>query len=94
MLQGIGDEREYRKTESALAGLIFLPMNRSTFLLAAETYRNLRSRGITIRNSVDCMIAAVCMENRAQLLHNDRDFDYIANASDILVISIQDGDLG
>jgi len=94
VLQGIRDEKEYSRTESALAGLIFLPMNRSTFLLAAETYRTLRSRGITIRNSVDCMIAAVCIENKTQLLHNDRDFDYIANASDLLVISILTGDRG
>ncbi|NTW37861.1 MAG: PIN domain nuclease [Syntrophobacteraceae bacterium] len=94
VLQGIRDEKEYSRTESALAGLIFLPMNRSTFLLAAETYRTLRSRGITIRNSVDCMIAAVCIENKAQLLHNDRDFDYIANTSDLLVISILTGDRG
>jgi predicted nucleic acid-binding protein len=40
------------------------------------------------------MIAAVCIENKAQLLHNDRDFDHIANTSDLLVISILTGDRG
>jgi predicted nucleic acid-binding protein len=79
VLQGIRDDEQYKQTESVLSSLIYLPMDRSTFLLAANIYRTLRSRGITIRNSVDCMIAAVCIEHKADLLHNDRDFDYIAD---------------
>jgi len=79
VLQGIRDDRQYKQTESLLSNLIYLPMDRSTFLLAANMYRTLRSRGITIRNSVDCMIAAVCIEHEANLLHNDRDFDHIAD---------------
>jgi len=79
VLQGIRDDRQYKQTESLLSNLIYLPMDRSTFLLAANIYRTLRSRGITIRNSVDCMIAAVCIEHEANLLHNDRDFDHIAD---------------
>ena len=42
---------------------------------AAENYRRLRSRGITIRGTIDVIIATWCIENRAALLHNDRDFD-------------------
>jgi len=79
VLQGIRDDRQYKQTESLLSNLIYLPMDRSTFLLAADMYRTLRSRGITIRNSVDCIIAAVCIEHEANLLHNDRDFDHIAD---------------
>jgi predicted nucleic acid-binding protein len=79
ILQGIRDDKQYKQTESVLSNLIYLPMERSTFLLAANIYRGLRSRGITIRNSVDCMIAAVCIEHKAYLLHNDRDFDSIAD---------------
>jgi len=47
-------------------------MRRRTFLAAADMYRSLRRRGITIRNSVDCMIAAVAIEHDLPLLHNDR----------------------
>lgn len=79
VLQGIRDDKQYKQTEAVLSNLIYLPMDQSTFLLAANVYRTLRSRGITIRNSVDCMIAAVCIEHKAELLHNDRDFDYIAD---------------
>jgi predicted nucleic acid-binding protein len=46
----------------------------SVFWVAAEIYRTLRRKGITIRNSVDCMIASVAIENDIILLHNDRDF--------------------
>jgi predicted nucleic acid-binding protein len=54
--------------------MIFLPMTYSVFLGAAKIYRTLRRKGITIRNSVDCMIASVAIENDILLLHNDRDF--------------------
>ncbi len=52
-------------------------MHRGTFLAAADIYRSLRRKGITVRKSVDCMIAAVAIEFDLPLLHNDRDFDPI-----------------
>ncbi len=86
VLQGIRDNRQYNKTKTILSNLIFLPMNRNTFLSAATIYRTLRKRGITIRNSVDCMIAAVCIENKVQLLHNDKDFNLIENHFSLRVL--------
>ena len=86
VLQGIRDDEQHKQTESVLSSLIYLPMDRSTFLLAANIYRTLRSRGITIRNSVDCMIASVCIEHKADLLHNVRDFDYIADVFGLQVM--------
>ena len=87
VLQGIRDDKQHKRTESVFTNLIYYPMDRSTFLLAANIYRSLRSRGVTIRNSVDCMIAAVCIEHKIQLLHNDRDFDYIADVFDLQVLT-------
>jgi predicted nucleic acid-binding protein len=86
VFQGIRDEKEYIETESIFSDLIFLPMGRKTLVMAADLYRSLRVRGITIRNSVDCMIAAVCIEHEVRLLHNDRDFDLIAAHFDLKVI--------
>jgi len=86
VLQGIRDDKQHKQTESALSSLIYLPMDQSTFLLAANLYRTLRSRGITIRNSVDCMIAAVCIEHKTDLLHNDRDFDHISDVFGLQVL--------
>ena len=53
-------------------------MNQHTFVKAAELYRIVRHKGITIRNTVDCMIAAVAIEHDIPLLHNDRDFNPLA----------------
>jgi hypothetical protein len=44
-------------------------------IMAAEYYRALRARGITIRSTVDCLIATYCIVNDVELLHSDRDFD-------------------
>ncbi len=49
-----------------------------SFERAADIYRSLRRKGITIRKPIDCMIAAVAIENGLLLLHNDRDFDELA----------------
>jgi predicted nucleic acid-binding protein len=43
---------------------------------AANNYRRLRSLGITVRNSIDLMIATYCIEHGHHLLHRDRDFDH------------------
>lgn len=78
VLQGIRNRNQYRQTRAVLENLVYLPMIRSTFIHSADIYRTLRSEGITIRNPIDCMIASVCLENKVALLHNDRDFTYIA----------------
>ncbi len=74
ILQGIRGKNEFRKTVELFNTMIFLPMPYSVFLGAAEVYRTLRRKGITIRNSIDCMIASVAIENDIILLHNDKDF--------------------
>ena len=42
---------------------------------AARNYRRLRSRGHTVRKTIDCLIATFCIRERHSLLHRDRDFD-------------------
>jgi predicted nucleic acid-binding protein len=43
-------------------------------LLAAEHYRNLRARGVTVRSGIDVLVATFCIERDYALLHRDRDF--------------------
>jgi hypothetical protein len=45
---------------------------------AAENYRRLRSKGVTIRKTIDVLIGTFCAENQFELLHNDRDFTLMA----------------
>jgi predicted nucleic acid-binding protein len=85
VLQGIRADETYIKTKNYLNDLIFLPMGQATFVRAAEVYRSLRKRGVTIRKPVDCMIASVAIEHDIPLLHNDRDFDYIAKYTNLKV---------
>jgi predicted nucleic acid-binding protein len=42
---------------------------------SARTYRRLRARGHTVRKTIDCLIATLCLREGHDLLHNDRDFD-------------------
>ena len=57
---------------------IFEPMVGHRIALAsARNFRTLRARGVTVRKTVDMLIATFCMENGHRLLHSDRDFDAI-----------------
>ncbi len=88
ILQGIRSDSAYRRTKDYLSALIYLPMRRATFVRAAEIYRSLRRKGVTIRKPVDCMIASVAIEYSLPLLHNDRDFKQIAGHSKLEVVPI------
>jgi len=77
VLQGIREEKQYVKTKQQFGNLIYLESDQSTFELGATIYRNLRKEGITIRNSIDCLIAATVIQHGVSLLENDRDFMFI-----------------
>ncbi len=64
---------------AALDALVFEPMTgRDVALASARNFRVLRARGVTVRKTIDMLIATFCMERRHLLLHSDRDFDPIA----------------
>lgn len=87
VLQGIRHDREFRSVFGFFGNLVILPMGDQSFINAANLYRSLRAKGVTIRKTVDCMIAAVAIENNVSLLHNDRDFDLIAEHSALRLCS-------
>ncbi len=74
ILQGISNDKTYRKVLTYLEALLMLELTRSGFIKAADIYRKLRKKGITIRKTNDCIIAATALESDCVLLHNDRDF--------------------
>lgn len=86
ILQGIKNIKEYNRVHNLMESLFFLEMKKETFLFSAEIYKKLRSKGITIRKTLDCMIAAVAMEHNVPLLHNDRDFDPIEKHFSLKII--------
>jgi predicted nucleic acid-binding protein len=75
VLQGIGDATQYQRTKRQLLKLeLFASVGRSIALASARNYRALRARGITVRKTIDCLIATFCIRRGHELLHADRDF--------------------
>ncbi len=77
VLQGIRNETEHIAARRHFENLIYLEDDRTTFELGATIYRELRRKGITIRNSIDCLISAVVIQHGIHLLENDRDYRFI-----------------
>ena len=76
VLQGLREERKAIAVATALRQFEILEMpNLAVALQAARNYRTLRSRGRTVRKTVDVLIATFCIEEQHSLLHRDRDFD-------------------
>lgn len=86
-LQGFKEDRDF---ESAKSHLLTFPVyslaTPEGYVRAAQLYRKCRKRGLTIRNTVDCLIAQTAIEHRLILLHNDSDFDRIATVSDLRIL--------
>ena len=86
ILQGIREDDTYQRIRaSLLAYPIVRPQGLGTFETAANLYRTARRQGLTIRRSADCLIAAMCLENGAEIYHNDRDFDALASVSPLVI---------
>ncbi len=77
VLQGVRLEKEYVAIKSHFQKLSYLGDDCSTYELGATIYRELRRDGITIRNSIDCLIAAVVIQHGVNFLEHDRDYKFI-----------------
>jgi predicted nucleic acid-binding protein len=82
VLQGARDEREWALLEEYLGSqeLLFSPNPGQTYREAARIYFDCRRRGPTLRSTVDCFIAQLVLDIEGTLLHNDGDFESIAQA--------------
>jgi hypothetical protein len=75
VLQGIRTEEQVRRVEAAWADFRVVSLvGAANARRSARQYRELRRRGITIRNTIDCLIATWCIRHGVALLHADRDF--------------------
>lgn len=76
VLQGFREEREFAAARRALLTFpVFSMVGPTVAEKAAGNYRFLRKRGVTIRKTIDLLIATFVMERGFNLLHNDSDFD-------------------
>ncbi len=78
VLQGINNDKQFREVQASLLAFNILNDDGVEMAIsAANLYRWLRKRGITIRKSNDCLIAQYAIKHSLQVLHQDRDFDLI-----------------
>jgi predicted nucleic acid-binding protein len=76
VLQGFTDERAFNNVRQMLTALTVVELGgKEIAIQAARNYRWLRSHGVSVRKTIDTIIATRCIESRYDLLHNDRDFD-------------------
>ena len=86
ILQGIKDEKAFSEIKNILQQYSMIDIDIMYVTeYAIDLYRHLRRKGITIRKSVDCLIASYAIVTGMQLLHNDSDFNQIARGSKLKI---------
>lgn len=87
LLQGVSSEKQANELEQDLSRFIFYPTGgRALATATAKNYRFLRTKGYTIRKTIDSLIATYCIQNNHSLLHDDRDFDPFEQELGLLVV--------
>lgn len=76
VLQGFREDTDFEKARRTFGKYMQVEMvNPELALQSARNYRLLRHKGITVRKTIDSLIATYCIENEHDLLHNDSDFE-------------------
>jgi predicted nucleic acid-binding protein len=83
ILQGFRDESAHRRARDAMLALPIVesPLAEDVFLQAVDLYRTARRAGLTVRSSVDCLIAACAIRHDLEVLHRDRDYAALSEIS-------------
>jgi len=80
VLQGFGSDRDYETAKIFLSALPFRRMGGyNVAIQSAQNYRSLRKAGVTVRKTIDVIIATFCIMEGLTLLHDDRDFNSLAS---------------
>ena len=88
MLQGARNEAEFNKLKKYLETLDFYELTNGRSSCEKAAYMKLlcRKSGVTVRSTIDLLIAQTAIEHGIPLLHNDSDFDHIAEVMKGLLI--------
>jgi predicted nucleic acid-binding protein len=79
VLQGLDAERDFNVTRKMLTSLTVVELGgKEIAIQAAKNYRALRRLGVTVRKTIDAVIATRCIKDGYDLLHSDQDFDPFA----------------
>ena len=87
VLQGFAEEREFNQARKMLTSLTVVELGGLEIAIqAAKNFRALRRLGVTVRKTLDTVIATRCIESGYDLLHSDRDFDPFAEHLGLRVV--------
>jgi predicted nucleic acid-binding protein len=87
LLQGVQSEKDFGHARMVLSEFaLFSTGGEELAIAAARNYRKIREEGITVRKTIDCLIATFCMAKGYALLHRDRDFDAFEEILGLAVI--------
>jgi predicted nucleic acid-binding protein len=78
LLQGCRNEQEWSLLRDYLSGQTYLELTPDDWAEAARIFYDLQRKGLTVRSIIDCCIAQTALHHQAVLVHNDRDFEAIA----------------
>jgi predicted nucleic acid-binding protein len=88
VLQGFHDDRDFNHARRVLTALTVVELGGQDIAIqAAKNFRTLRRKGVTVRKTIDTVIATRCIESGYELLHNDRDFDPFAKHLGLRVVT-------
>ena len=88
VLQGFRADRDFTRARDLLLALPILTLDVHGHVAAARLYRRLRSRGITVHGTIDCLIAQTCIMAGVELLSTDQDFAAIARHSPLRLCAV------
>lgn len=87
VLQGVRDERQAAAVHRELVKFDILQMGGIDLAIAsARNYRKLRTRGRTVRKTIDCLIATFCLMNGHSLLHTDQDYEHFEQVLGLQIV--------
>ena len=87
VLMGFKKEEDLKIAHNLFKNLIYLEATKETYVHASSIYRKARKTGITIRSTIDCLIAAVVLENKSSLLENNKDYTEIAKLTELKLVN-------
>lgn len=75
-LQGFWDNKQFQQARKLMDSLEYYDfIGKDMAIKAAQNFRLLRKKGVTIRKTIDVLIATFCIEHGFELLHNDKEYE-------------------
>jgi predicted nucleic acid-binding protein len=92
ILLGLKNDAQARRVESLLDAFDWVEgPTRDDHIAAAKLYRQCRAKGVTVRSTIDCLIAQLCIRDNLPLLAKDRDFTQMGKVVPLALVAVNTG---